>query len=117
MKRRLLNILSMFRTVQVFLEDRVVLWGMVPALVAAVAELKSHLNAIDGYEQTRTSGTKGVTKVKQNAKTVMLASAVTIAGAVRAFASKTNDGKLFASAEYSASDLKKVRDAEIANVC
>jgi hypothetical protein len=117
MKRRLLNLLSMFRTVQAYLEDHVILWGTVPALVAAVAELKTHLDAIDGYEQTRTSGTKGATNVKRNAKTAMLASAHTIAGAVRAFASKTNDGVLFAKVNYSASSLKAIRDAEIANVC
>jgi hypothetical protein len=117
MKRRFVNILAMCRTVQSYLEDRVILWGTIPALVAAVAEFKSHLDAIDGYEQTRTSGTKGATKVKQDAKTAMLASAVTIAGAVRAFASKTKDGKLFASVDFSAASLRAVRDAEIANVC
>jgi hypothetical protein len=117
MRSTLLNRLARNRTVQAFLLSHKTIWQMVVALLAAVDEFGAHLDAIDAYDRELTSGTKGVTRDKRSVRQQMSDAALTVAGAVRAYASKTGNATLFDKMDYTPSSLKKVRDAEIGNVC
>ena len=117
MRKYRVNKLAMYVVVAAFMAAKKTIWEALVALGAALGAFQARIDTINDLEQSRLGGTKGVTADKKASRQSLTLSALTVAGAVRAFASKTGNGELFAKVNYSRSDLRKVRDAELGNVC
>lgn len=111
------NKLSSYKAVETVLDENQNIWQGLVAFVAAVAAFKTSIQTINGLEQSRNGGTKGVTASKQAKRDAMSAAALEVAGGVRAYASANDDKELLAKVDYSASDFRNARDTEAATIC
>lgn len=117
MKTHYENKRGMLGTVETILVTNRPIWESLPAFVTAADALSEHIETIDILAQSGNGNTTGLTADKRAARDTMTAATLEIAGAVAAYASETGSGELHAKADYSISDLRRVRDTEIAGVC
>ena len=117
MEARLENKLSMIVSVTDTMDENQSLWQSVAAIGTTLAAVKRRVANINTLSQTRNVSTKGVTLSKQAARDGMELLALDVAGAVRAYASATDDNELFEKANYTPSDLVAARDTDVSNLC
>jgi hypothetical protein len=117
MNTRQENKLSMYVSVQSLLEGNQTVWQTLPAFGSAFTAFKGSIQRINSLEQSRQTGTRGVTAAKQAAREGMASAALIVAGAVRAYASKNNDQELLAKVDFTSSNILRGRDTEAATIC
>jgi len=108
---------GMLGAVEAILETNRPIWEPLPAFVKAADDLSGHIETIDTLAQASNGNTTGLTADKRAARDAMTVATLEIAGAVAAYASDEENGELHAKVDYSLSDLRRVRDTEIAGVC
>jgi len=87
------------------------------ALLAAFEEFKAVIDNITAAAPLSAVVTTGITTDKQVSKADLSQITATIAGQIYAYAAKTGNNELKDSVDFSASQLKKIKDGEIAVRC
>ena len=113
MNDRLENKLTMYRAVETLLDNNTAKTGPVAALAAAITNFKNLIMEIENAEQERINATAGKTVSKTNAESLLISEAITIAAALKALGSVTNDPELVAIGSATKSSLIGTRDTDL----
>src|SRR5437899_1013830 len=97
--------------------DNESLWEEIPAIRAVVDALFGRIDNINGFAQTRSVTTKGLTAAKRAARRAMQPVTMEVAGMVRSYAASTDDHELLAKVDITPSRLGGLRDTVVGNVC
>src|ERR1035438_3772429 len=89
----------------------------VPAFQEAYADAQTRVSNLQNLAQTQTQDTTGIALDKKHAREVMCQTALPIAGAIHAYATKNNSEELLAKSDCSLSDLLAGRDVQSAERC
>jgi hypothetical protein len=104
------NKFSMYNSVRIECLNNTQVWENVPAFKAAFEEFDSSLSKLRSLVEQQIKDLTGVTKDKSLLHQDMVQKAVVIAGAVHAFAARTDNLELKQQMDFSVSDLKKTSD-------
>jgi hypothetical protein len=94
-----------------------ILLPSVPAFADAYADVQSHVTNIQTFSQNQSQDITGIARDKQQARQAMCNLALPVAGAIHAYATKTDNNELEAKSNFSLSDLMAGRDSASAECC
>lgn len=109
--------LTMSRTVEKLCDDFPAIIALIPALAAAVTELKAHIAEILSLDQAIGTDLKGITRDKSVLKSELARFASTVAGAIYAYASFINNNTLAQEVNTNTTKLLRMRDDSLAPRC
>ena len=113
MNDRLENKLTMYRAVETLLDNNTAKTTPVTALTSSISVFKGLITQIEDAEVEKQQSTAGKTATKRAAETVLIDEAVTIAAALKALGSVTNDEELKAIGAITKSTLVSERDTNL----
>lgn len=108
---------NMYDVVIIKCEENISIISTYPALLAAYNEFKALVDNITAAAPLSAVITTGITADKLVSKTDLSQMTATIAGQIYAYAAKTENNQLRDSVDFSASQLRKLKDGEIAVRC
>ncbi len=111
------TVLNMMDLIQSFLDDRTDIVVLNLGFKNAFDELKPIITNIKTAAQVSSAVTSGITQGKNTSKEDLSQTASRIAGQMFAYAAKTGNVELKAAADFSASDLLRLKDGELAIRC
>lgn len=117
MNKRNENRFSMFYTVQAACAKHAAVWTPLVPFKTAHDEVVINIGAIEAATQTQEKSIAGLALDKRYKQDAMVKVAVEVAAATYAYAVDKGDMVLQEEVNYSASDLRRERDAVIAQVC
>ncbi len=117
MTTRQLNKLTTALAVEGICDPNAVVIATVPAFAASYADAQSHVTNIQTLWLAQAQNTKGIAADKQQARLAMCQTALVIAGAVHAYATKTQNQTLANEMVFSLSSLMAGRDVQSAERC
>lgn len=109
--------LTMSRAVEKLCDDFPAIIALIPALAAAVTELKAHIAEILSLDQAIGTDLKGITRDKSVLKTELAKRASIVAGAIYAYATVIKNNTLAQEVDTNYSKLAKTRDDSLAPRC
>ena len=113
MQKRQKNKFAMYGTVHTFLDDKSAIYADNEEFNLHRISLKQNIADIRLKDDAGKKATKGRSKDKEVNRDSVTAQALAVAGALYAFAKKTGDQPLIASADLTKSKLDKLRDSEL----
>lgn len=93
------------------------IWAGIPAFSATKGVFSNKIVSIHSVNAIQQGIITGIATDKKDLKVTMIDATAAVAGNVKALASQTNNNELFDAVNYSHSDLMKVRDENIADIC
>jgi hypothetical protein len=117
MTTKQLNKLTMSLASEDICDANAILLPSVPAFADAYADVQSHVTNIQTFSQNQSQDITGIARDKQQARLAMCNIALPIAGAIHAYATKTDNNELEAKSDFSLSDLMAGRDSASAERC
>ena len=111
------NAFNMFESVGVTMNTFHSAWTGNAIISAVVTNLQSGVSVLLGEQQSQTTGSKGITQTKAQARTTLEESALAIANAGRAYAVSVNNLVLKGSCNLTASGLSKAKDVDLIAAC
>ena len=117
MTTKQLNKLTTALAVEGICDANTVIIATVPAFAASYADVQSHVTNIQTLWQAQAQNTRGIAEDKQQARLAMCNTALPVAKAVHAYATKAQNNTLADGVDYSLSDLMAGRDTESARRC
>lgn len=111
------NRMSMAYATMKVMDDNAAIWNTVPAIVAAHAEFKANLTALEQAVSRQVKDIKGYTLDKLAAEDRMIAKTLSVAGSVMALATVNGDNGLAEAMNLSPSELRRYRDSVVAQRC
>lgn len=115
MKRNEINQLAMLEAVQAFLEKYAAELNKIPSIATLIVELNGILKSIRDLRQVQSKTTEGVTATKNELATMVKEGILKICDALQAYATQTNDRNLMADARITATELKAMRNSDLAD--
>ena len=115
MKRIEINQLAMLEAVQAFLEKYAAELNKIPNIATQIVELNGILKSIRDLRQVQSKTTEGVTATKNELATMVKEGILKICDALQAYAAQTNDRNLMADARITATELKAMRNSDLAD--
>lgn len=115
MKRNEINQLAMLEAVQAFLEKYAAELNKIPSIATLIVELNGILKSIRDLRQVQSKTTEGVTATKNELATMVKEGILKICDALQAYAAQTNDRNLMADARVTATELKAMRNSDLAD--
>jgi hypothetical protein len=115
MKRIEINQLAMLEAVQAFAEKHATELNKIPAIAAITIELNGHLKSIRDLRQVQSKTTEGATATKNELATMLREGILKICDALLAYATQANDHNLMANARITATELKAMRNSDLAD--
>lgn len=109
--------LTMSRAVEKLCDDFPAIIALIPALAAAVTELKAHIAEILNLDQAVGTDLKGITRDKSILKTELAKLASIVAGAIYAYAAFSKNNTLAQEVDTNYSKLAKTRDDSLTPRC
>ena len=113
MNDRLENKLTMYRAVETLMDNNAAKTGPITALSTAITNFKNLIGEIETAEQEKQTATTGKTASKGEAEAILISEAVTIAAALKALGSVTNDKELLEAGSETKSSLYGTRDTDL----
>ena len=113
MNDRLENKLTMYRAVETLMDNNAAKTGPIAALATAITNFKNLIGEIETAEQEKQTATTGKTASKGEAEALLISEAVTIAAALKALGSVTNDKELLEAGSETKSSLYGTRDTDL----
>ena len=113
MNDRLENKLTMYKAVETLMDNNAAKTGPIAALATAITNFKNLIGEIETAEQEKQTATTGKTASKGEAEAVLISEAVTIAAALKALGSVTNDKELLEAGSETKSSLYGTRDTDL----
>jgi hypothetical protein len=107
------NKLTMYKTVETLFNNNSAKTTPIAALATSIANFKSMIDEIEKGELERKNATTGRSESKAAAKSALVSEAITIAAAVRALGSVTNNQELIAAGDISSRKLTRARDTDV----
>lgn len=105
MKKSTKNKLAMYKSVSDVIRTNGTIWEGIPGFVNAVEEFNAKVQLLEEKESFQSSVSKGVGKVSQRDKDLMIEKLMRITGALKAFAANTGNEKLLIELHFSGSTL------------
>jgi hypothetical protein len=115
MDRKLTNRVTMFKTVEVVLNQNSNVWSGMAPFASAVQELKANIDAIDSTAQKQETPVSGAVQDKLDARDALEDVMFLICQALAVLAHLSNDHDLEALVELTPSRLDKLGGQELAN--
>ena len=113
MKDRLENKLTMYKAVETLLDNNSAKTTPIAALTTSITTFKGLIADIEASEAERLTTTAGKTATKREAETALIDEAVTIAAAIKALGSVTNNESLKSIGSVTKSTLVSERDTNL----
>jgi hypothetical protein len=113
MDTKQLNKQAMYGAVSKVLSGNSALWSGNQGFARQVAALDGVRDAIETLAAAQESVRTGITADKQRITGLLINTTLTVAGALAAWASENNNEEVRAKADFSESDLRKLRDQQI----
>jgi len=117
MENKLENKLIMLKTVLSVLHQNQAIWMEVAPLVAAYAELQLLVAQIESAKQLTAQTNSGLVTANQQLQKRLIEQAFELASMLFAYASRNNDPVLLAKVDFPVSQLRNLRDDELATKC
>ena len=117
MTNRQLNKLTMSLAVEDICNPNLILLATIPAFQEAYVDAQTRVTNIQTLSQSQSQDTSGIARDKQQARLAMCNIALVTAGAIHAYATKTDNNQLEAQSDFSLSDLMAGRDVKSAERC
>ncbi|MBK7229836.1 MAG: hypothetical protein IPH97_13435 [Ignavibacteriales bacterium] len=114
MKDILENKHTMYKAVVSLLDGNTAKLSPIPALAPAITSFKDLVTAIKDKDTLANTAGEGLTQTKTADEAALISDAVTIASALSALGSATNDDRLKALSHVTKSSLKSLRDTQLA---
>lgn len=114
MNKRIDNKLIMLRAVLSFMKREGTTWRSSPSMVAVVTELDNLLTQIEEILQTTGDDNSGLTEAKKQQIEALITKVYELASVLFALASKIEDSVLKAKVDFTISDLRNMRNSELA---
>ncbi len=115
MKRNEINQLAMMEAVQAFLTKYNVEFNKIPTIATLIVELNELLKSIRDLRQVQSKTTEGATASKNELAQQVRDGILKICDALVAYATQTNDHNLMAIAGITATELKAMRNSDLAD--
>lgn len=117
MTERQENKFSMYVAVEQYCDDNDAIVSTIPALKTAHSGFKIKITAIRNTVQQQSVQTGGIAQDKNVLRVTLCDATLNIASAVMAFAKDKNNLQLFEECNYSRSELLKLKDSQITQIC
>ena len=117
MDKRFENKLIMLKAVLSLLQQNQSLWQDAAPLAAVYADLKELVAQIEKLKLFTTQSNSGLVAAKQNLQEMLINQAFELASMLFAFARRNNDAVLQAKVDFTISQLRNLRDDELATKC
>ncbi len=117
MEKRFENKLIMLKAVLSLLQQNQSLWQDAAPLAAVIADLKGLIAQIEQFKQTTSQSNSGLVAAKQSLQETLINLAFELASMLFAYARRNNDPVLLAKVDFSISQLRNLRDDELATKC
>jgi hypothetical protein len=114
MDKRFDNKMTMLKTIFSFLKQNAATWNNSPALVAAYYELESLISQIEQIQKSTGEDNSGLTEAKKLQIEALIIKVYEWASVLVALASKIEDSVLKAKVDFPISDLRDMRNSELA---
>jgi len=111
------NKMNMFYSTLKCLEENATVYSAVPALTDAAGELQVNIDALEAATEKQVIDIRGFAKDKGEAEDGMITMTLSVAGAVRAYATVNGDSVLAEKMNVTESKLRKHRDSVVAQHC
>ncbi len=117
MNTKQFNKLNMYQAVEGICDASPTVWQPLQAFADAYTDLKTRVTNIQTFAQSQSQDTSGVAQDKQVARQAMCAAALSISGAIHAYAVKVKNHTLAATVDFSMSELMGGRDVQSRDYC
>ena len=117
MDKRIENKLIMLKAVLSLLQQNQSIWQNSSPLVAVYNELLQLVEQIKQAKQLTSQSNSGLVVAKQNLQDSLIEQAFELASMLYAYASRNNEAILQAKVDFSISQLRNLRDDELATAC
>lgn len=117
MDKRIENKLIMLKAVLSLLQQNQPLWQDAAPLAAVYADLRGLVSQIEQLKQLTTQSNSGLVAAKQNLQEDLINQAFELASMLFAYARRNNDAVLQAKVDFTISQLRNLRDDELATKC
>lgn len=114
MDKRFENKMTMLKAVLSFMRLKVAEWSNSAPMVAAIAELEYLILQIEQIQQITEEDNSGLTDAKKAQKEALIKKAFELVSILFAMATKTKDQVLQAKVDFPISDLRNLRNSELA---
>jgi len=117
MEKKVENKLIMLKAVMHFMNQNQGLWQEIAPLSSTINELGGKIEYMEELRQITTTSSSGLVITKQNLKNDLIEQTFALASTLTAYAAQNNDAVLQAKVDFPISELRLLRDSELAPAC
>lgn len=117
MEKKVENKLTMLKAVLSLLNQNQSLWQDAVPLVNTINQIGSKMEHMEELRQFTSVSRTGIVTAKHNLKNDLIEQAFALASTLTAFAAQSNDPVMQAKVDFPISDLRSLRDSELASAC